>query len=91
MKARCRSGGAGAHRLHHGVMQRRHGRVGPAGGGGLGHPGGVFEHLAECRDKGRQAGSALRAASVSGAAVMAAMLTDPALGKRLFSLADQGV
>ena len=39
-------------RLHHGVMQRRHGRVGPPGGRGLRHPGGVFEHFAECRDKG---------------------------------------
>ena len=39
-------------RLHHGVVQCRDGRVGPAGGGGLGHPGGVFEHFAQCRDKG---------------------------------------
>ena len=41
-----------ADRLHHGVVEGRHGRVGPAGSRGLRHPGGVFEHFAECRDKG---------------------------------------
>ncbi len=52
MKASCRSGGACRTACHHGVVQGGHGRVGPARGGCLGHPGGVFEHLAERRDKG---------------------------------------
>ena len=40
------------HRADHGVMQRCDREVGPSGHRGLRHPGRMFEHFAECRDKG---------------------------------------
>ena len=77
-------------RLHHGVVQCRDGRVGPAGGGGLGHPGGMFEHFAQCRDKGggRQA---VEAGKGLGGAGHCPNFTQVDGGTKLFMLADQGV
>ena len=90
MKDACRSAGGLADRLHHGVVQRRHGRVGPAGGRGLRHPGGMFEHFAECRDKGG-GGQLVQAGKGQPGAGHCPNISQLDTGSKLLLLADQRV
>jgi hypothetical protein len=77
-------------RLHHGIVQRRDGRVGSAGRRGLRHPGGEFEHFAQCRDKGGSR-QAVEAGKGLGGAGHCANFTQLPGGTKLFMLADQRV
>ena len=90
MKASLPLGGGLPDRLHHGVVQRGHGRVGPAGGGGFGHPGGVFEHFAQCRDKGG-GGQRVEAGKGQAGAGHWPDFSRLDAGTKLFLLADQRV